>query len=249
MKVTPEQDVFFHKKLPIEKDEVILAVYRHHPIAYILPLLLALVMIAVVAGLAFALTSVSTADGGTVVNSSSRQYVVAGVIIFSILVLVFSYIPVWTKMQDQLVLTNESILQVLQTSLFSDKISQLGLQHIADITVKAGFWGNLFGFGHLTLETPGEQDNYEYGYLSNAPLAAREISEAHERWTAALESGQVYPKYGVSGPGSAATTTTSWQPSPAQSNSQNIMIDPAEYQKFLEYQKQQNGQNPPTSPQ
>lgn len=242
MKATSDQDKFFHRKLPIDQDEVILAVYRHHPIAYIIPLLLALLMISIIVGLAFVLTSVTTVDGTTIISSSSRQYVLAGVAIFSILILAFSYIPIWIKKQDQLILTDESVLQTLQTSLFSDKISQMGLQHINDVTVRAGFWGNLFGYGHLTIETPGEQDNYEYPFLPDANIAAREISEAHERFTAALESGQIHLEE-MGGPGSASGST--WQKSSGSSgNSPVIVVDPAEYQKFLEYQKQQNDQSP-----
>ena len=233
MKVTPAQDSFFHNKLPIDSDETILGVYRHHAIAYIIPLLLAFVVIAVIVGLALALTN-TPMDGTAIINPLYRSYVIMGVGIFSLLVLVFTYIPVWTKMQDQLVLTDESLIQILQTSLFSDKISQLGLQSFADVTVRTGFWGNLFGYGHITIETPGEQDNFEYGFLPNANEAARQITEAHERFVAALEAGRLHGENTPVANGAPQTV-------------QPIVVDPAEYQKFLEYQKQQNGQNPPTA--
>lgn len=240
MKATPAQEKFFHQKLPIDDDEVIIAVYRHHPIAYLIPFFLALLMIAVIVGLALALTGVS-ASGTAIIDPVYRSYVIIGVGIFSFLILIFSYIPIWTKMQDQLVLTNESLIQILQTSLFSDKISQLSLQHIADVTVKAGFWGNMLGFGHITVETPGEQDNFEYGYLPDANVAAREISEAHENFIAQLESGQMHPESNYPG----QTPGVAW---PSVGSATSITIDPAEYQKFLEYQKQQNGsQTPPNS--
>lgn len=233
MKVTPTQDKFFHNKLPIDSDETIIAVYRHHPIAYIIPLLLAFLMIGLIAGLTAALTSVGTSTGTPIVDPTYRQYIIMGVGLFSLLILVFTYIPVWIKMQDQLVLTNESLIQILQTSLFSDKVSQLGLQSFADVTVRSGFWGNLFGFGHITIETPGEQDNFEYGYLPGANEAARQITEAHENFVAALEAGRLHPD--------TATAPT---------NNPVITVDPVEYQKFLDYQKQQNGgQNPPSSQQ
>jgi len=234
MKVTPAQDSFFHNKLPIDADETILAVYRHHAIAYIIPLLLSFVVIAVIVGLALALTN-TPLDGTAIINPLYRSYVIMGVGIFSLLVLVFTYIPVWTKMQDQLVLTDESLIQILQTSLFSDKVSQLGLQSFADVTVRTGFWGNLFGYGHITIETPGEQDNFEYGFLPNANEAARQITEAHEKFVAALEAGRLH------GENTTAANGLGQQPA--------IVVDPAEYQRFLEYQKQQNGQNPPASKQ
>lgn len=235
MKVTPAQDSFFHNKLPIDSDETILGVYRHHAIAYIIPLLLAFVVIAVIVGLALALTS-APVDGTAIIDPLYRSYVIMGVGIFSLLVLVFTYVPVWTKMQDQLVLTDEALIQILQTSLFSDKISQLGLQSFADVTVRTGFWGNLLGYGHITVETPGEQDNFEYGFLPNAGEAARQITEAHEKFVAALESGRLH------GENSTAANVPNQTTQPS-----TVVVDPAEYQKFLEYQKQQNSQNPPSA--
>lgn len=240
MKVTPDQDRFFHNKLPIDSDETILGIYRHHPVAYIIPLLLALIVIGVVVGLALALTT-TPPDSTAIIDAAYRSYVIMGVGIFSLLVLVFTYIPVWTKMQDQLVLTNESLIQILQTSLFSDKVSQLGLQSFADVTVRSGFWGNLFGFGHITVETPGEQDNFEYGYLPNANEAARQITEAHENFVAALEAGHLHTEP-MPGPGSMHP---SWNSPDNSHDAPVIVVDPAEYQKFLEYQKRQKEQGPP----
>lgn len=235
MKATPAQNEYFHKKLPIDSDEIIIAIYRHHPIAYLIPLLLAALMIIIIVGLALALTAFSV-GGTTIIDPAYRSAVLSGVGIFALLILVFSYIPIWTKMQDRIVLTNESVIQILQTSLFSDRVSQLSLQHVADVTVNAGFWGNLFGYGHITIETPGEQDNFEFYMLPEATIAAREISEAHENFIAQLESGQMHPDkpYPNETPGMA------WPQTPV---APTITVDPAEYQKFLEYQRQQNQQN------
>jgi len=240
MKATPAQNTYFHTKLPIDSDEVIISIYRHHPIAYVIPLALAALMIIVIVGLAIALTAF-TVQGSTIIDPSYRSAVLAGVGIFALLILIFSYIPIWTKMQDRIVLTNESVIQILQTSLFSDKVSQLSLQHVADVTVNSGFWGNMFGYGHLTIETPGEQDNFEYGFLPDSNVAAREISEAHENFIALLESGQMHPDV----PNPNETPGMAWPQSPTQPT---ITVDPAEYQKFLEYQRQQNSQRPPVNP-
>ena len=232
MKATPAQNTYFHNKLPIDSDEVIIAVYRHHPIAYIIPLLLAALMILIIVGLAVALTSISI-GGTTIIDSAYQSNVFTGVGIFSLLILMFSYIPIWVKTQDQIVLTNESILQILQTSLFSDKTSQLSLQNVNDVTVHSGFWGNLFGYGHLTIETAGEQDNFEYGFLPDSNVAAREISEAHENYVVLLEGGHLHPDLHNPNETPAAPTIT---------------VDPAEYQKFLDYQRQQNSGTPPVNP-
>lgn len=233
MKITPTLEAYFRNRLPIDKDEVIIAIYRRHPVAYVIPLLIALFVIAIIGGLSYVLTSGPTAS--VLITETSHELIIAGVGVFSFLVLMFAYIPIWMSMQDRVILTNESVMQILQTSPFSDKVSQLSLQHVADVTVRAGFWGNMLGFGTLTIETPGEQSNYQFSYLPDGNEAARQIAEAHENFIAALESGQLHsnPMYPRHNPNAA------WPPAPT------ITVDPAEYQKFLEYQKQQNGQKPP----
>lgn len=229
MHITPAIETYFRSKLPIDRDEKIIAVYRRHPVVYFLPVLIAIITIFIISGLAYLLVYYNT-DNTAAVPENYRGLVVLGVGIFSFLVLLFTYIPVWMKMQDRLVLTNESVMQVLQTSLFSDKVSQLSLQHVADVTVRAGFWGNMLGFGMLTIETPGEQANYQFTYLPDANTAAREISEAHENFIAELESGQLYNHS---------------HPTQVQQTQQPIMIDPAQYQEFLKYQQQIDQKQPP----
>lgn len=112
------------------------------------------------------------------------------------MIILFAFIPTWLKSQERLILTEESILQVLQPGVFANKVSQLGLQHVNDVSVRQGFFGNIFNFGMVTIETPGEQQNYVFPMVKNAQLAAREIIEAHESYDAALQSGRVPSNYG-----------------------------------------------------
>ncbi len=232
MHITSDQDKFYHGKLPIGNDEKIIGVYRHHVMAYILPVLLALSMILVIWVLVLSLTTNTTGDEGlTSVTGGMSEYIYYGAGIFSVLILVFTYIPVWIKMQEQIVLTDEALLQMLQTSLFSDKVSQLSLQHVADISARQGFWGNMFGFGKLTIETPGEQANYEFSFLSDPNAVAREVSEAHENFIAALESGRMKSNFR-----SAETMA------PLVNSIQNqgaVSISPEEYRQFQAFQQMQ----------
>ena len=108
----------------------------------------------------------------------------------------FSFIPVWIRKQETLVLTEEALLQIKKPSLFASKVSQLNLQHVADVTVRQDTIGSMFGFAHLTIETPGEQDNYEFSVVGGAREYAKKIIEAHENYAAALESGRIHSTLG-----------------------------------------------------
>lgn len=220
MKVSPKQDKRCHEMLPIDADEKVLAIYTHHVFAYTVPILAAILVIVVLMGLA-ALTSWGT---DPVVAPDYQKYVYGTAMVLSVATVIFTIIPVWLRLQEHIVLTDEAVLQVLQPALFASKVSQTSLERIADVTVKQDFLGTILGYGRLSIETPGEQDNYEYTYLPQAREAAREIIEAHENFAAALESGRL--------------PTTFGKVAPLATQQNNISVDPEEYQAFLRFQQQ-----------
>lgn len=226
MSVTDQQSRYCHELLPIDKDEQVLGLYRHHVFAYILPLLIAGFLVTLLIGLTLLMTRTYGFGSEPIIAPEYQQYAYQAVAVMSVLVFLFAYIPVFLRIQEKLVLTEESVFQVLQPSLFSHKISQVGLDHIADVTIHQDLIGNLLGYGSITIETPGEQNNYVYLYLPHPRRVAREIIEAQEEFSAALEGGYLQSKH------------------PKAVQPQSITVDPAQYQAFLEYQKQQNSQTP-----
>ena len=230
MQPTPKTDKFLHAKLPISQDEKILAIYKHHWFAYAATLLVSGVIIVVIMGI---LLYVTATQATTSSIANNKAIILAVGAVFSLLVAVFSLIPLWLKSQEQMVLTEEAILQILQPTMFANKISQLNLQHVADVSVRQDFWGTMFNFGKITIETPGEQDNYEFTEVSKPQDVAREIIDAHENFQAALQSGRI--------------ATTLGQP---LATPEVPPIDAAQYQQFLAFQKtmaaQQVAQTPPT---
>jgi len=182
-----------HKELPIGDNEKILTVVRHHWFAYVsvymgaaaICLLVLIVMIATVLG---------RSQLGLPSSATTAIFILGFMFIAG--VIAFSFIPVWIKKQEMLVLTEQALLQIKKPSLFASKVSQLNLVHIADVTVNQDTMGKMFGFAHLAIETPGEQDNYEFSVVGDAREKAKMIIEAHENYAAALESGQIQTSLG-----------------------------------------------------
>ena len=216
MQISENKSRYLHDKLPIDKDEKIIGMYKHHWFAYASLWITALFIVLVIALLTFLLLSFGDSDGTL---SRYRGTIVAGVSLFCVLVLLGTLIPVYLRSQEQVVLTEEALLQMLQPSLFASKVDQLNLQHIADVSVRQDFFGSILGYGYITVETPGEQNNYRFSMLPNPHQTAREISQAHENYDAAMQSGRLPTTLGV-------------QQQPAAP-----VIDPAQYQQFLQYQQ------------
>jgi len=215
MQITPQTDQFLHSKLPIDEDEKILAVYKHHWFAYASSWIIGIIIVVAVMAIAILLTAMGD-EGSALVEYRTQILLAAGC--FSTLILLGAFVPVYLRSQAQMVLTEEALLQVLQPSLFASKVDQLSLQHITDVSVKQDFFGTLLGYGHITIETPGEQDNYQFFILPNPHASAREIIQAHENFDAALQGGHM-------------PTTLGQKHNPAP------QIDPQQYQQFLAYQQ------------
>jgi hypothetical protein len=220
MAIDPKLNAQLHKRLPIGDDEEILGVFRHHWFVYVSIWFIGFFAVIAIMASAVAFTA-PTGD----IDSTTNQYrsiILAGAGFLSALAAVATTIPAWLKSQEQLVVTDEAVLQVLQPSLFGSKVSQLSLQHVADVSVRKDFFGSLLGFGAVTIETPGEQANYTFSAIPSPDAAAKVLIEAHENFIAALESGRL---------------PTSIRKDGQQGHS--VTVDSAEYQKFLDYQQYQ----------
>lgn len=220
--VDKKTDQQLHSRLPIGPEEQILGVYKHHWFVYasiwFIGLFTAILVIVVATVLARNLTPTSMDQG----SLSQQMIVMSGAGLFSLLILLATWIPAWLKSQEQLVVTDEALLQILQPSMFGSKVSQLSLQHVADVSVRKDFFGTIFGFGSLMIETPGEQSNYSFSAVGPADEAARTIIDAHENFSAALESGRLPTSITRKG-----------------SEAHSVTVDAEQYQKFLDYQQHQ----------
>ncbi len=213
---------FLHKRLPINDDEEILGVYRHHWFVYfkIWAIGFALILLIMVTATFLTANAEDQPDG-------YRTLVMSGGILLSVLIGVGTAVPAWLKSQEQMVVTDESLLQILQPSPFGSKVSQLSLQHVADVTARKDFFGSILGFGAVVIETPGEQKNYEFPTVANPDHVTKTIIEAHENFIAALESGRLPTSFRGSLDVPAQQYATQAQPA----------IDAKEYQEFLEFKR------------
>lgn len=197
---------------------MIIAVYRHHWFAFFRIWAIGVFAVVTIVGAILILTSSAGSD------SSVRVAAMIGSALAAVAIGLGTSIPAYLKSQEQLVLTDESLLQILQPSLMGSKLSQLSLQHVADVSVRKDFFGSLFGYGSVVIETPGEQKNYEFPTTPNPDKAVKDIIEAHENFVAALESGRL------------PTNLRQAQGRPSISGGQ-VQLSPEEYQEFLAFQQ------------
>ena len=102
-----------------------------------------------------------------------QQIIDPQTIIFSAIVVICitalgMYIIYYIYTSNKLFLTNESVIQEIQTGLFSKKEQIVSLVNIEDVSYSQdGILQQIFNFGSIRLSTEGEETTYTFTYASS----------------------------------------------------------------------------------
>jgi hypothetical protein len=89
-------------------------------------------------------------------------------VLLIVLALLGGYIAVWVYINNKFILTNESVIQEIQTSLFSHHEQTVSLSNIEDASYRqVGFIQSFFNYGSIRLSTEGDETTYRFNYVSN----------------------------------------------------------------------------------
>jgi hypothetical protein len=117
------------------------------------------------------------------IRSQAVGWGIIGFMFLAFFVVTFSYISIKVYNGNRWVVTDDSITQLQQVSLFSTQSSQLSLHNLEDITVEQrGLFQTAFNFGTLRAETAGERSKFAFPYCPNPNHCAREILMAREKF-------------------------------------------------------------------
>ncbi|MFZ2544671.1 MAG: hypothetical protein WAW80_01715 [Candidatus Saccharimonadales bacterium] len=148
--------------LNLSEGEYIISAIRRHPIGLLIPILFGGLLAAI---LLFVLVSYPMLVPG---NNPSYASVILPLILALILVGLGVYIVVWVYLNNKFFLTNESVIQEIQTSLFAHHEQTVSLANIEDASyVQTGLLQILFNFGSIRLSTEGDETTYKFNYVSD----------------------------------------------------------------------------------
>lgn len=168
--------------LDLDENEVIIREIKRHPIRLI-PIFAfgVLAILAVLALMVFVLRNPGFVDVSSVPLGLSSIYLGFGVLVA--LIILFTIIVASVDLANELVVTNENVIQVLQFTPFSRQISQINLAKIQDVSVKqSGVFPSIFNYGAISIETAGEAANFYFRYALDPTVASRVIVEAQEQY-------------------------------------------------------------------
>ncbi len=88
---------------------------------------------------------------------------------------------VWVYLQNRFYLTNESVIQNIQESLFSRREQTINLANIEDASYsKHGIFQTFFDYGMIRLSTEGEETTYRMTYVSHPKQEIDALTNAVE---------------------------------------------------------------------
>jgi hypothetical protein len=83
--------------------------------------------------------------------------------------------------QNKFFLTNESVIQEIQTSLFSRREQTVSLGNIEDASFKQqGFFQMVFNYGSIRLSTQGDETTYRFNFVANPRQQITKLNNAVE---------------------------------------------------------------------
>lgn len=153
-------------QLNLSEAEFVISAVRRHPIGLIMPVGLTVFLVALVASLLFNYPLIMDSLG--ILDPPSAGSIAFTGFLFILLVLLGGYISVWVYMNNRFFLTNESVIQEIQVSLFSRHEQTVSLLNIEDASYRQqGMIQTMFNYGSIRLSTEGDETTYRFSYVSD----------------------------------------------------------------------------------
>jgi len=163
----------------ISKGENISFVVKRHPIGLI-PIYLFVVVGFVACLVAMILLTNSQDVLGLNLNDGIWVSIFVFVIVF---VLFCGFIARSIYWANELVVTNENLIQILRPTFFNRHVARLSLGKVQDVSVQQkGFFQMTFRYGTLVIETSGEVASYRFSYTPEPNEVAAKIMAAHDEF-------------------------------------------------------------------
>lgn len=167
-----------YPRLNLSRGEYILSAVRRHPIGLFKIWGIGLALIATFLVI-FYLSFMSPGASSDLQAFSPIAAVVLSVML--ILITAGTMVATYVYLANRFYLTNESVIQEIQESLFSRHEQTVSLSNIEDASFKqGGILPVLLNYGMIRLSTEGDETTYRFSYVSNPKKQIKILNNAVE---------------------------------------------------------------------
>lgn len=151
--------------LNLSEHEYIISAVRRHPIGLWGPVVITTLLVSAAFILIFDYTYIAEA---LALSDQTSGTVLLIAVLFAALSLIGGYLAIWIYTNNHFFLTNESVIQEIQNSIFSHKEQTVSLMNIEDASFsQRGPLQVLFNYGSIRLSTEGDESTYRFDYVQN----------------------------------------------------------------------------------
>lgn len=151
--------------LNLTESEYVISAVRRHPIGLVIPFALGTILVA----FGFALLFNMDLFIGPVIGDANvdMSFISLFILLYIGLVIAGTYITYFIYTNNKFFLTNESVIQEIQTSLFSKHEQTVSLANIEDASYyQRGIIQQMFNYGSIRLSTQGDETTYRFTYVA-----------------------------------------------------------------------------------
>lgn len=171
--------------LNLSEGEYVISHIKRHPIGLISIWLVAGIIVMVLLGILLAFgvfgDSLAQAFGVDSTRLPSLGVLSIPIMLLTVLVLIGGYIASLVYGGNQFFLTNESVIQEIQTSLFAKREQTVSLGNIEDASyTQNGVIAMMFGYGAIRLSTQGDETTYRFNFVANPKEQIAQLNDSVE---------------------------------------------------------------------
>lgn len=157
-----------YPSLNLSEGEFVILAVRRHPIGMVVPIIATIASIFLVYIMAFMFMASVNQPDIRLPNKPDAVGIFMIASLVALLIGIFGYIYVWVYTQNKFFMTNESVIQEIQQSLFAKHEQTVSLGSIEDASYKqTNLLQTVFHYGTIRLSTEGEETTYVFHYVEN----------------------------------------------------------------------------------
>lgn len=162
-----EKSVAQYPTLNLSAGEYVINAVRRHPIGLVIPLGLGTLLLGIVLGVLLNYDGFSRQLGLTGAIASVSTVAVP-MLLFCLVIVLGMFVSWYVYVSNKFFLTNESVIQEIQYSLFSRLEQTVSLSNIEDASfTQSGILQQVFNYGDIRLSTEGDETTYRFSYVAN----------------------------------------------------------------------------------
>ena len=174
-----EKSVQQYPNLNLSEGEYVILDIKRHPIGMLIPAIVSIFLVVIIMIFVLFYPSIARDSILPIMPSVTDIFGVAMLLIG--LVVLGGAVALWIYLQNQFFMTNESVIQEIQESLFSRREQTVSLGSIEDASFRqSGIIQTIFNYGTIRLSTEGEETTYRFHFVANPREQIAVINNAIE---------------------------------------------------------------------